>query len=375
MFVLGVTCALAYGEGPLALRGLDRGDSRRGHCVEAGTFMSHHCCSCSPSPSWFTSPAAAVSLTKAIARVLLDHPGATLAHAAILPDPVRSIPTCCRSPYCFVSCSRHADRRAADDRTSTLAGAPSSSALVGARSAGPSRHGRTATAAFDPLAWQLLVVLGAWSMLEDKRVRPWVTSRTALGLAVLYLLFSLVIALSWRIEPLEALIPQALAKLLYPLDKSNLHPLRLLHFLAIAVLAAWFVPRNWRGLTTPVMRGAIRCGQNSLPIYCLGVLLAFAGHMALLQHLGRACDADSGESRRHRGDDRDRSAAELDRPSASYSQRQKSGVKIFHIKSQANDLFFWDILFLVVIFALQLTLRPKKRRQSWPLHDQAATMS
>jgi hypothetical protein len=35
-------------------------------------------------------------------------------------------------------------------------------------------------------------------------------------------------------------------------------------------------------LKTPVMRGAILCGQNSLPIYCLGVLLAFASHMALL---------------------------------------------------------------------------------------------
>ena len=88
--------------------------------------------------------------------------------------------------------------------------------------------------------------------------------------------------MSWRIKPLEALIPQALAKLFYPMDKSNLDPLRLLHFLAMAVLAAWFVPRNWRGLTTPVMRGAIRCGQNSLPIYCLGVLLAFASHMVLL---------------------------------------------------------------------------------------------
>jgi hypothetical protein len=99
---------------------------------------------------------------------------------------------------------------------------------------------------------------------------------------VLYLLFSLVIALSWRIKPLEALIPQTLAHLLYPLDKSNLAPLRLLHFLAMAALAAWLVPRNWRALKTPVMRGAIRCGQNSLPIYCLGVLLAFVSHMALL---------------------------------------------------------------------------------------------
>jgi hypothetical protein len=58
--------------------------------------------------------------------------------------------------------------------------------------------------------------------------------------------------------------------------------LRLLHFLAIAVLAAWLVPRDWRTLKTPVMRCAIRCGQNSLPIYCLGVLLAFASHMVLL---------------------------------------------------------------------------------------------
>jgi hypothetical protein len=136
--------------------------------------------------------------------------------------------------------------------------------------------------AFNPLAWQLLVVLGAWWMMEGNRVQPWVRSRTALGLALLYLLFSLAIALSWRIKPLEALIPQTLAQLLSSLDKSNLDPLRLLHFLAVAVLAAWLVPRNWRGLKTPVMRGAIRCGQNSLPIYCLGVLLAFASQIALL---------------------------------------------------------------------------------------------
>ena len=30
------------------------------------------------------------------------------------------------------------------------------------------------------------------------------------------------------------------------------------------------------------MRGAIRCGQNSLPIYCVGVLLTFASHVVLL---------------------------------------------------------------------------------------------
>jgi hypothetical protein len=135
---------------------------------------------------------------------------------------------------------------------------------------------------FNPLAWQLLVVLGAWWVIEGKRFRPWVTSRTALVLAVLYLVFSLIIVLSCSLKPLEALVPQTLAKLLYPLDKSNLDPLRLLHFFALAIFAAWLVPRDWRGLTTPVMRGAIRCGENSLSIYCLGVLLVLASHIALV---------------------------------------------------------------------------------------------
>ena len=135
---------------------------------------------------------------------------------------------------------------------------------------------------FNPLAWQLLVVLGAWWMIEGKKILPWVRSRAALMVAVLYLLVSLVVALSWHIKPLEALVPQALAGSLYPVSKSNLDPLRLLHFLALAVIAAWVLPRDWRGLTTPVMRSAIRCGHNSLPIFCLGVLLALIGHIMLI---------------------------------------------------------------------------------------------
>ncbi|WP_338830042.1 OpgC domain-containing protein [Bradyrhizobium sp. 27S5] len=135
---------------------------------------------------------------------------------------------------------------------------------------------------FNPLAWQVLVVLGAWCITEGKRFGPWMTSRTALVLAVLYLAFSLTIALGLSIKPPEVLVPQTLAKLLYLVDKSDLDPLRLLHFIALAILAVWLVPRTWRGLTTPVMRGAISCGENSLAIYCLGVLLALASHIALV---------------------------------------------------------------------------------------------
>lgn len=136
--------------------------------------------------------------------------------------------------------------------------------------------------AFNPLAWQLLVVVGAWWMIEGDRLRPVIMSRATLTVAVLYLLFSLVIALSWRITSMEAMIPQALANHFGTLDKSNLAPWRLFHFLAIAVLVARLVPPNWRGFTAPVMRCAICCGQNSLPIFCIGVLLTFASHVALL---------------------------------------------------------------------------------------------
>ena len=275
MFVSGVTCALAYGR---AWRcegwtGVFSRTLRRSWDIYVAFLLLTLAC------------AILVHLAGRIAdesnmRILLDDPGATLARAAVLQyRPVNTdvLPVFVLLHLLFAPLLWLLLRVP----NVTLGASLALYALVHAFGwtvpAWPNGHW-----AFNPLAWQLLVVLGAWWMLEEKRVWPWVTSRTVLGLAVLYLLFSLVIALSWRIKPLEALIPPVLAKFVYPLDKSNLDPLRLLHFLAIAVLAAWLVPRNWRGLTTPVMRGAIRCGQNSLPIYCLGVLLTFAGHVVLL---------------------------------------------------------------------------------------------
>jgi hypothetical protein len=275
MFVSGVACALAYGkawrcEGWTAVI---RRTLRRSWDIYVAFLLLTLACAI------LVHLAGGGRLAdESNTRILLDHPGTTLAHAAILQyRPVNTdvLPIFVLLHLLFAPLLWLLLRLP----NVTLGASLALYALVQLFGwtvpAGPNSHW-----AFNPLAWQLLVVLGAWWMLDDKRVRPWLTSRTVLGLAVLYLLFSLVIALSWRIKPLEALIPQALAKL-HPLDKSNLHPLRLMHFLAMAVLAAWFVPRNWRGLTTPVMRGAIWCGQNSLPIYCLGVLLAFAGHMAL----------------------------------------------------------------------------------------------
>ncbi|MEA2958887.1 MAG: hypothetical protein QOJ58_4461, partial [Alphaproteobacteria bacterium] len=108
-------------------------------------------------------------------------------------------------------------------------------------------------------------------------------SRAALLLAMLYLAFSLAIALSWQLKVLEGFMPDALSKLIYPVDKSNLSPLRLLHFLALAVVVARLTTPDWQGLMKPWMTALIRCGENSLAMYCFGVLLSFMGFVVLTQ--------------------------------------------------------------------------------------------
>jgi len=135
---------------------------------------------------------------------------------------------------------------------------------------------------FNPLAWQFLVVLGAWWELGNgKLLRSWLAWRGATILAATYLIIALLIALSWSIQPLDVLVPGWLGRLIYPINKSDLDSLRLLHFLAIAILVAKLVPPDWKGLTAPIMRGAIRCGENSLEIYCAGVLLALGARILL----------------------------------------------------------------------------------------------
>jgi len=137
---------------------------------------------------------------------------------------------------------------------------------------------------FDPLAWQLLFVFGAWYVYAGAgRLRAIVQSRAALVLALLYLALSLAIALSWVIKPLETVIPEAISRLIYPIYKSHLAPLRVLHFLALAILVSRLTPPDWHGLMKPWMMAVIRCGENSLAIYCLGVLLSFVGFVILSQ--------------------------------------------------------------------------------------------
>jgi hypothetical protein len=135
---------------------------------------------------------------------------------------------------------------------------------------------------FNPLAWQILFVVGMWCASADPaKLQALVRSRGALSCAILYLAFSLTVTLSWHVKALDGLLPDELSKLIYPIDKSNLDPLRLLHFLALALVAVRLTPHNWRGLSSRWATATIRCGENSLTIFCLSILLSLIGHAVL----------------------------------------------------------------------------------------------
>jgi hypothetical protein len=140
---------------------------------------------------------------------------------------------------------------------------------------------------FNPLAWQVLFVFGAWYAYEGAgRLRKIVQSRAALVLAMLYLAFSLAVTLSWQIKALEGFLPDAVSKLIYPIYKSHLAPVRLMHFLALAVVISRLTAPDWQGLMKPWMTAMIRCGENSLAMYCLSILLSFMGFVILTQISG-----------------------------------------------------------------------------------------
>jgi hypothetical protein len=136
---------------------------------------------------------------------------------------------------------------------------------------------------FNPFAWQFLFILGgAIQRFRQDGVRV-PLSRGLLAASVVYLVVSLVLALSWRIAWLGALMPPALADLLYPISKTDLDPLRLLHFAALCYVVLSYVESDAGWLRWRVARPVVTCGRQSLQVFCLGILLSFAGQTILVQ--------------------------------------------------------------------------------------------
>ncbi|MGY4287000.1 hypothetical protein ACVWXO_006220 [Bradyrhizobium sp. LM2.7] len=137
---------------------------------------------------------------------------------------------------------------------------------------------------FNPFAWQLLFVLGAWCALGgSRRLSPLINLRVVFWIAIGYLLACFFVTLTWYIPHLEQFMPSWLIRFIYPIDKADLDILRFGHFLALAIVGLRFVPNGWRGLESPWVQPLILCGQYSLQIFSLGVALSFTGYALLME--------------------------------------------------------------------------------------------
>jgi hypothetical protein len=137
---------------------------------------------------------------------------------------------------------------------------------------------------FNPFAWQLLFVFGVWCGLgKASEIAGFIRSRAVLILALAWIAFSFLIVMTWHVPMLDAMTPKWLIHVIYPIDKSDLDMFRLIHFLALAVVFVRYIPRHWPALHSNLLRPLILIGQNSLPMFCLGVFLSFAAHWFLVQ--------------------------------------------------------------------------------------------
>ncbi|MBR1154784.1 OpgC domain-containing protein [Bradyrhizobium sp. JYMT SZCCT0428] len=142
---------------------------------------------------------------------------------------------------------------------------------------------------FNPFAWQLLFVFGAWCALGGAvRMSAILSSRITMWICIVYLLAAFFVTLTWHIPQLSRFMPKLVEQWMYPITKTDLDVLRFAHFLALAAITVRFLHKDWPGLKSPWLRPLILCGQHSLEIFCLGVFLAFAGHFVLAEISGGA---------------------------------------------------------------------------------------
>ena len=137
---------------------------------------------------------------------------------------------------------------------------------------------------FNPFAWQLLFVFGVWCAVGGaEKLRPWSDAPAVQAAAWMMLLFAFLVVMTWHVPQWAHFIPKWLVRIMYPIDKSNLHILRLVHFLALAAITIRFVPSDWWLLRRPVLQPLVLCGQHSLALFCFGVCLSFASHIILVE--------------------------------------------------------------------------------------------
>ncbi|UGX94688.1 OpgC domain-containing protein [Bradyrhizobium barranii subsp. barranii] len=135
---------------------------------------------------------------------------------------------------------------------------------------------------FNPLCWQMLMVLGGWFAVTGASGRALHGMSWLRILAGAYLIFAMAVTLMRHSPALAVYLPDFVVNSIAPTDKENLAPYRVIHFLALAFLATHLIPADHPGLKLRPLQAVITCGEEWLAVFCVAVFLSFAGHLILI---------------------------------------------------------------------------------------------
>ena len=133
---------------------------------------------------------------------------------------------------------------------------------------------------FDPFAWQFLFIIGVLLACAPMRppTRPRLFDIAGVIVAILGVLVSTVIdprphLLDWvSHSPIRALVVE---------DKTGLYPFRLMSILALTWLAIRLIRFDQPWLKSRWAAPLVLIGQNSLPVFCSGIVIGFIARMGL----------------------------------------------------------------------------------------------
>ena len=133
---------------------------------------------------------------------------------------------------------------------------------------------------FNPFTWQFLFFIGALvgSHREANaqwlaRCSVWLRQRLLWG-ALAFLANCAVVTVSWSWPAWhDSWMPLPVAELLYPISKSYLGGARLLHFLALVLVAVLLLPQG-KWLDGKFSQALQMMGRHTLPVFCVSVLLS-----------------------------------------------------------------------------------------------------
>lgn len=139
---------------------------------------------------------------------------------------------------------------------------------------------------FNPFAWQFIFLIGSAMALPRLGIQLPVAHwprRYLLWLSASFVALTVAIKLIMTFVYIHTgEFPSWAVRVMYIIgDKTNLGPLRLLNFLALAHVTVNVIRRDHPAFATAWAEPVILCGQNSLNIFCLGIFLSVLSHFLL----------------------------------------------------------------------------------------------